>query len=505
MFENEKIYITEIKTVSLNENKVGKKTYSSPGVFFGMSASVYGKMTNCFFGGTFSQKSYAVSQAYKTPGPMGCFYDGSRVESYNVPGATAFDRITPDAAKMLNDGRNSVKELLGNTRLSEWTISNGQLCFEKNDILTYYEKGDGSKEKPYIIKSADDFMEFTNQLNNRVTFKNKYFLQVADIDLSKRTDYAGASGVRIPFLFEGFYDGQGHTINIALDIADKSCNNTVFPNTNGVIVNLGITGTISSDCQYVSGFVRSIRPEGIVANCYSLVNISTRQPVESCYELRYNISGRSKIRFDEQTYDIGEGSVLYIPRKTATTTFSEEIVKPSKSISIYFDTQFSLPEEMFVCHMTENKEMELLFSRMYTIWLGRKSKYYLECMSLIYEIISKLSKPKGNYLSKDKYSIIADGVSYIYENCFNKDIDVYYPAQLCGISYTYFKQLFIQKFDRAPKQHIIYIRMERAAELLKTTNQTVTEIAESCGFENVYYFSMAFKKHFGVSPKNYIK
>jgi two-component system response regulator YesN len=50
---------------------------------------------------------------------------------------------------------------------------------------------------------------------------------------------------------------------------------------------------------------------------------------------------------------------------------------------------------------------------------------------------------------------------------------------------------------------MLTLRLERAKLLLLTTELRVYEVAERVGFEDVNYFSVRFKKMFGVSPKNY--
>ncbi|WKL00141.1 helix-turn-helix transcriptional regulator [Paenibacillus amylolyticus] len=49
------------------------------------------------------------------------------------------------------------------------------------------------------------------------------------------------------------------------------------------------------------------------------------------------------------------------------------------------------------------------------------------------------------------------------------------------------------------------IRMEAARELLRSTELKSFEIAEQVGFAEPNYFSFCFKKHIGVSPKEYRK
>lgn len=49
------------------------------------------------------------------------------------------------------------------------------------------------------------------------------------------------------------------------------------------------------------------------------------------------------------------------------------------------------------------------------------------------------------------------------------------------------------------------LRLGTAARLLRTTDQTVSEIAESVGFSDALYFSRRFKEHFKLSPREYRK
>ena len=58
---------------------------------------------------------------------------------------------------------------------------------------------------------------------------------------------------------------------------------------------------------------------------------------------------------------------------------------------------------------------------------------------------------------------------------------------------------------QSPNSFIRLVRLNRAAKLLKEGHDSVTEVASLTGFGDVKYFSTAFKKHFGTSPKKYMK
>lgn len=72
-----------------------------------------------------------------------------------------------------------------------------------------------------------------------------------------------------------------------------------------------------------------------------------------------------------------------------------------------------------------------------------------------------------------------------------------------GVSYTTFRRSFRRQTGAAPAQFQSAIRLNRARDLLATTELSVSEIAAQAGFDTVFYFSRAFKKKTGLTPKAY--
>jgi AraC-like DNA-binding protein len=71
------------------------------------------------------------------------------------------------------------------------------------------------------------------------------------------------------------------------------------------------------------------------------------------------------------------------------------------------------------------------------------------------------------------------------------------------MSYSKFRKLFKGSTGESPNQYHLNLRLDKAKELLNTTNLNVTEVAYNLGFESVFYFSKLFKKKNGVSPKSF--
>jgi len=69
-----------------------------------------------------------------------------------------------------------------------------------------------------------------------------------------------------------------------------------------------------------------------------------------------------------------------------------------------------------------------------------------------------------------------------------------------GISYSSFRSLFKAHTGYSPREYQNRIKLNRAAELLRSRQVRVSEAAEALGFSSVYYFSRAFKRQFGQSP-----
>jgi len=71
------------------------------------------------------------------------------------------------------------------------------------------------------------------------------------------------------------------------------------------------------------------------------------------------------------------------------------------------------------------------------------------------------------------------------------------------MSYSKFRKMFKHATGESPNQYHLNMRLDKARELLNSTNLNVTEVAYNLGFESVFYFSKLFKKKNGVSPKSY--
>ncbi len=74
-------------------------------------------------------------------------------------------------------------------------------------------------------------------------------------------------------------------------------------------------------------------------------------------------------------------------------------------------------------------------------------------------------------------------------------------AQAAGVSTRQLERLFKSHLGLRPGWYYTSIRLDRARELLRLTDLSVTEIGVACGFQSPSHFSAAYARHFGRSPR----
>ena len=76
-------------------------------------------------------------------------------------------------------------------------------------------------------------------------------------------------------------------------------------------------------------------------------------------------------------------------------------------------------------------------------------------------------------------------------------------AQLAGMSTVYFRKLFTQVMGVSPIVYARQLRIEKAKQMLRSDYGSLSHVALSLGYANLYDFSRDFKKHTGIAPSKY--
>ena len=94
---------------------------------------------------------------------------------------------------------------------------------------------------------------------------------------------------------------------------------------------------------------------------------------------------------------------------------------------------------------------------------------------------------------------VEQAVKYI-NNHLTESLTLVDIADNVFISPTYLQKVFTAEMNISPSQYVLNMRLEKAKELLQSTEIPVVDIASTIGFKNAGHFATVFKRHVGQTP-----
>lgn len=172
--------------------------------------------------------------------------------------------------------------------------------------------------------------------------------------------------------------------------------------------------------------------------------------------------------------------------------------KPAKQSQIFVKFVFSNLITTLYPFLPDNTEkpLDALITELYI------QQDILEIISTIQSMADRITKSYGCAPVHDIRREIVSTQDYINQN-YSRDLSVEMLASLVYLTPDYLSRLFKKSTGKSLSQYIRQVRMERASELLRTTNRKVIDIGASVGYANYSYFCQSFREYFGRSPEKY--
>lgn len=216
----------------------------------------------------------------------------------------------------------------------------------------------------------------------------------------------------------------------------------------------------------------------------------------------FRAKGSVLYSFSDENILTTEGDLIFLPKGISYT--AKVVSDEAWYTSIHFEGDFEKqlhPTRYSLENFYGVDYIENCFSDMWN--LGTQAEKY-ECLSLFYSLLSYLSTLENTSdTQKSKYQIIQPAVTYLREHMFECTLRIDNLHRTCGISNTYFRQIFTSNFGMTPQSYIISKRLARAKAIINTGDfDTIGEVALLVGFNDPLYFSKLFKKTYGISPSN---
>jgi transcriptional regulator GlxA family with amidase domain len=118
---------------------------------------------------------------------------------------------------------------------------------------------------------------------------------------------------------------------------------------------------------------------------------------------------------------------------------------------------------------------------------------YSEAPSLTKALLNKQEPTLEDLFLKKLLTLVTERID-------DPDLSVAHLCRAARLSNTQVNRKLKALTGRTPSQFIRFIRLERAAELLSTTELNVSEVAYIVGFNDPNYFTRAFSEEFGYPP-----
>ncbi len=226
-------------------------------------------------------------------------------------------------------------------------------------------------------------------------------------------------------------------------------------------------------------------------------------------EMVYMLSGSSKASVDGNVYDIQAGDIfLVFPNKIHMYFESKDvkylicIISPDELPDCTSLFKRFQPE----CPVLRYDEYSggMIERMIEIIGDGIRQKtdrgIMLNCIRAFFDML--IEKMRLMPLKKSDGTLVGDVYNYVQENYCNA-VTIESLAKHFHISNGYAAHIFSDKLKIGLRKYINALRVNKACDLLKGSEMSVTEIAYACGFDTIRTFNRVFLKEMGVSPRVY--
>ena len=234
---------------------------------------------------------------------------------------------------------------------------------------------------------------------------------------------------------------------------------------------------------------------------------------EDFYQMSFLLDGEGVFYIDDTSYPVRRGSVVILPPSTRYVGTGKNLNKVSIVIfeEILTDFEKFVLKSFIKTPVTtlSNKSTGRIFDTLKTMGnLSKTSKFREDVLHILLSfILLELFEQNSNSKNSDSKQVppmIFNILNYIEKN-YQKKITLEMISKEFNYSAISIRKNFKKHMGESISDYILNFRLDKVKAMLSTTNKSMNEIAEKCGFSSANYMSLIFKEKESMSPFAYRK
>ena len=231
-------------------------------------------------------------------------------------------------------------------------------------------------------------------------------------------------------------------------------------------------------------------------------------------ELFYVVDGKGEFNIQSQRFPVKANDFVIINPQVEHTELSspdeplEYIVLGINGLSFSNLTPVSEGGHPFSFFNLRDEQKDILryLNAMVQEATSQSMSYELVCHNLLEILLIKILRHQHFDLEVGKQSKATKDISFIkhyLETYYHESIQLEDLASMTHLSRFYISHSFKKEIGMSPMEYLIAIRIKESKILLRTTNYSISQVADIVGFTTPTYFSKQFRKSTGISPTDY--
>jgi len=231
-------------------------------------------------------------------------------------------------------------------------------------------------------------------------------------------------------------------------------------------------------------------------------------------ELFYVVDGKGEFNIQGQRFPVKPNDFVIINPQVEHTELSspdeplEYIVLGINGLSFSNLTPVSEGGHPFSFFNLRDEQKDILryLNAMVQEATSQSMSYELVCHNLLEILLIKILRHQHFDLEVGKQSKATKDISFIkhyLETYYHESIQLEDLASMTHLSRFYISHSFKKEIGMSPMEYLIAIRIKESKILLRTTNYSISQVADIVGFTTPTYFSKQFRKSTGISPTDY--